>query len=201
MTTLRLGVLGGSFDPIHYGHLLAASEVADRLGLDRVIFCPAGEPWHKDADSRAPAEDRLRMVIAATADDARFTVSRVDVDRPGPTYTVDTLTELRADLAAAEPAAEAEWFFITGADALADVLRWREPTRIMSLAHLVGVSRPGHVLADPGVPDDAFTLVEIPGLDISSTDLRQRVRDGRPLHYLCPPAVIALIADLGLYAR
>ncbi len=196
---MRIGVMGGSFDPVHNGHLVAASEVAHRFELDRVIFSPTGEAWHKAADDRAPAEVRYLMTVVATASDPRFHVTRVDVDRPGPTYTVDTLRDLQAELAVEGPDPH-EWFFITGADALADVLAWRDPDGILSAAHLVGVTRPGHVLADPGLPEGRVSLVEVPALAISSTDIRERVRSGRPIRYLVPSGVAHLIAKHGLYS-
>jgi len=200
VTPVRIGVMGGSFDPIHLGHLVAASEVAYRFSLDRVVFSPTGNPWHKQTGDRAPAEARYLMTVVATAADPRFHVSRVDIDRPGPTYTVDTLRDLRSAFALQEPDAVAEWYFITGADALADILGWRDPDQIVAAAHLVGVTRPGHVLADPGLPSARVSLVEIPALSISSTDIRRRVRAGEPIDYLVPEGVAHLISKHGLYA-
>lgn len=200
MTAVRIGVMGGSFDPIHIGHLVAASEVAHRFGLDRVVFSPTGEAWHKAPDGRAAAELRYLMTVVATAADPRFHVTRVDIDREGPTYTVDTLRELQEQFAREAPHEEAEWYFITGADALADILGWRDPDQILAAAHLVGVTRPGHVLADPGLPDHRVSLVEIPALAISSTDIRERVRGGAPITYLVPEGVAHLIAKHRLYA-
>ena len=198
--TVRIGVMGGSFDPIHIGHLVAASEVAHRFSLDRVVFSPTGQPWHKEAGTSAPAELRYLMTVVATAADPRFDVSRVDIDRDGPTYTIDTLADLQAQFANELPAETAEWFFITGADALADILDWRDPQGILSAAHLVGVTRPGHVLADPGLRPDRISLIEIPALAISSTDIRRRVQAGEPVTYLVPDGVAHLIAKHGLYA-
>ena len=195
---MRIGVMGGSFDPIHYGHLVAASEVAHRFALARVIFCPTGQAWHKQTDRRAPAEERYLMTVVATAADPRFDVSRVDIDRPGPTYTVDTLRDLReARAAAGEP--PAEWFFITGADALGEILGWRDPEQVVEAAHLVGVTRPGHVLADPGLPSARVSLLEVPALAISSTDVRARVSRAEPISYLVPDGVAHLIAKHDLY--
>jgi nicotinate-nucleotide adenylyltransferase len=195
---VRIGVMGGSFDPIHYGHLVAASEVAHRFGLSRVVFCPTGQAWHKSTDRRAPAEDRYLMTVVATAADPRFEVSRVDIDRPGPTYTVDTLRDLRqAREAAGEP--PADWFFITGADALAEILGWRDPEQVVAAAHLIGVTRPGHALADPGLPQAQVSLLEVPALAISSTDVRERVLRGEPISYLVPDGVAHLIAKHRLY--
>jgi nicotinate-nucleotide adenylyltransferase len=191
--------MGGSFDPIHNGHLVAASEAAHRFGLDRVVFSPTGESWHKGTTGRAPAELRYLMTVVATAADQRFDVTRVDIDRPGPTYTVDTLRDLQAEFAQQQPSEHAEWFFITGADALADILSWRDPEGILEAAHLVGVTRPGHVLTDPGLPQTRVHLVEVPALAISSTDVRERVRTGAPITYLVPDGVAHLIGKHGLY--
>jgi nicotinate-nucleotide adenylyltransferase len=200
VTHQRIGVMGGSFDPIHIGHLVAASEVAHRFDLDRVVFSPTGQAWRKPAPHTASAELRYLMTVVATAADPRFDVTRVDIDREGPTYTVDTLRELRAAQTAGFPDQAAEWFFITGADALADIVAWRDPDGILARAHLVGVTRPGHALADPGLPVGAATLVEIPALAISSTDVRARVLRGEPIRYLVPSGVEYLIAKHGLYS-
>jgi len=192
--------MGGSFDPIHNGHLVAASEVAHRFDLDRVLFSPTGHAWRKPAPHAAPAELRYLMTVVATAADPRFEVTRVDIDRDGPTYTVDTLRDLRDGFATDHPDDTAEWFFITGADALADIVAWRDPERILEQAHLIGVTRPGHVLADPGLPAGAATLIEVPALSISSTDVRARVGRGEPIRYLVPTGVAHMIAKHGLYA-
>jgi nicotinate-nucleotide adenylyltransferase len=173
---------------------VAASEVAAQFGLDEVIFVPTGEPWQKTERAVSPAEDRYLMTVIATAANARFSVSRIDVDRAGPTYTVDTLRELRSLRGPAT-----DLFFITGADALAQILSWREPDAVTELAHLVGVTRPGHRLADPGLPTGAVTLVEIPALAISSSDCRERVGRNEPIHYLVPEGVVQYIAKRGLY--
>jgi len=189
---MRIGVMGGTFDPIHLGHLVAASETAHHFALDQVVFVPTGAPWQK-ADRRvSPAEDRYLMTVIATAADPRFSVSRVDLDRPGLTYTVDTLRDLRA----LHP--EAELYFITGADALGDILSWRDADEVLAMAHFVGVSRPGHALLDPG-RKGAVTLLEIPALAISSSDCRERVRRGEPITYLVPPGVESFVAKRGLY--
>ncbi|CAB4848477.1 unannotated protein [freshwater metagenome] len=193
----RVGVMGGTFDPIHHGHLVAASEVAHRFGLDEVVFVPTGQPWQKLERDVTPAEDRYLMTVIATAGDPRFAVSRVDVDRDGPTYTVDTLRELRS--AFESSGKDVELFFITGADALASIADWRDASEVVSLAHFVGVTRPGHVLSDPGLPPGSVTLVEIPALAISSTDCRERVQRGEPLRYLVPDGVREYIAKRRLY--
>ena len=184
--------MGGTFDPVHLGHLVAASEVAHRFGLAEVVFVPTGAPWQKRDVS--DAEDRYLMTVVATAADPRFTVSRVDVDRHGPTYTVDTLRDLGRQYGPG-----ADLYFITGADALAAILTWRDPEEVLRLAHLVGVTRPGHPLTDPGLPEGAVSLVEVPALAISSTDCRDRVRRGDPITYLVPDGVERYIAKRRLY--
>ncbi len=185
--------MGGTFDPLHHGHLVAASEVAARFDLDEVVFVPTGEPWQKVDREVSPAEDRYLMTVVATAADPRFTVSRVDVDRPGPTFTTDTLR----DLAAARPGAEL--FFITGADALEQIVSWKDVDVLWELARFVAVSRPGHTLDVSGLPVGRVSVVEIPALAISSSDIRRRVREGRPIRYLVPTGVLQYIAKSGLY--
>jgi len=185
--------MGGTFDPIHHGHLVAASEVAGLFGLDEVVFVPTGQPWQKTEREVSPAEDRYLMTVIATASNPRFSVSRVDVDREGPTYTIDTLSDLHRQ----RP--DAALFFITGADALAQILSWRDSDRFLRLAHFVGVTRPGFVLADGHLPEGAVSLVEIPALAISSTDCRDRVARGMPVWYLVPDGVVQYIEKRGLY--
>lgn len=187
--------MGGTFDPIHNGHLVAASEVAHLFQLTRVVFAPTGQPWHKSGTT-SPAELRYLMAVIATSSDPRFDVTRVDIDRPGPTYTVDTIADLSREFAGQD----VQWFFITGADALADILQWRDAERMLSQVHLVGVTRPGHELADPGLPDGQVTLLEIPALAISSTDIRARVQRGAPISYLVPEGVERFILKQHLYA-
>jgi len=187
----RIGVMGGTFDPIHHGHLVAASEVAQSFDLDEVVFVPTGEPWQKSKVTAG--EHRYLMTVIATASNPRFTVSRVDIDRDGPTYTIDTLRDVRAQ----HP--DADLFFITGADAIAQILSWRDHDELWDLAHFVAVSRPGHVLSTVGLPTDRVSLLEIPALAISSTDCRQRVRSGNPVWYLVPDGVVQYIAKHHLY--
>ncbi|MGE3285657.1 MAG: nicotinate-nucleotide adenylyltransferase [Pseudonocardia sp.] len=191
--TRRIGVMGGTFDPIHHGHLVAASEVADLFDLDEVVFVPTGQPWQKSEREVSRAEDRYLMTVVATASNPRFTVSRIDIDRPGPTYTVDTLSELHA----AEP--DAQLFFITGADALAQILSWREVDEVFRYAHFVGVTRPGYELGDDHLPHGVVSLVEVPAMAISSTDCRRRVAEGRPVWYLVPDGVVQYISKARLY--
>jgi nicotinate-nucleotide adenylyltransferase len=186
--------MGGTFDPIHHGHLVCASEVAARFELDEVVFVPTGQPWQKSERAVTPAEDRYLMTVIATSGNPRFSVSRVDIDRPGPTFTIDTLRDLhKADL-------DAELFFITGADALAQILTWRDTTELFTLAHFIGATRPGYPpLVASDFPDGAVTLVEIPALAISSSDLRLRVSAGLPIWYLVPDAVVSYVTKRGLY--
>ena len=193
MSDRRLGVMGGTFDPIHHGHLVAASEVQVRFGLDEVIFVPTGMPWQKGEREVSPAEDRYLMTVIATASNPRFCTSRVDVDRQGPTLTVDTLTDLHAQFP------DDELFFITGADALAQILSWKRVGELLNLAHLIGVTRPGFRLGDEHLPAGAVSLVEVPALAISSTDCRQRVARGLPIWYLVPDGVVQYISKRHLY--
>jgi nicotinate-nucleotide adenylyltransferase len=186
--------MGGTFDPIHHGHLVAASEVVTLFELDEVVFVPTGQPWQKSARAVTPAEDRYLMTVIATASNPRFSVSRIDVDRPGPTYTIDTLRDLRAS----RPGAEL--FFITGADALAQILSWHAADELFRLAHFIGVTRPGHPLADPGFPPGGVSLLEVPAMAISSSDCRARVEGGLPIWYLVPDGIVQYINKRRLYA-
>jgi nicotinate-nucleotide adenylyltransferase len=186
--------MGGTFDPVHHGHLVAASEVAVRFGLDEVVFVPTGQPWQKTDSVVSAAEDRYLMTVIATASNPQFSVSRVDIDRQGPTYTIDTLHDLRDRFGS-----DVELFFITGADALEAILGWHRSEDLFTLAHFVGVTRPGHQLSDPGFPDGGVSLVEVPALAISSTDCRVRVRNGDPVWYLVPDGVVQYIIKRGLY--
>lgn len=187
--------MGGTFDPIHHGHLVAASEVQHLLHLDEVIFVPTGRPWQKADSGVSPPEHRYLMTVIATASNPRFSVSRVDIDRPGATYTIDTLRDLR------DRHPDAELFFITGADALRQILSWKDADELFDLAHFVGVTRPGHVLSDEGLPGEGVTLTEIPAMAISSTDCRARVADGAPVWYLVPDGVVQYINKYALYRK
>lgn len=196
----RVGVMGGTFDPVHHGHLVAASEVADRFDLDEVVFVPTGQPWQKDDRQVSPAEDRYLMTVIATASNPRFSVSRVDIDRHKVTYTVDTLRDLRAQ----HP--NADLYFITGADALESILSWQDWEELFALAKFVGVSRPGYELHTEHLaahleqlPADAVTLIEIPALAISSTECRLRAAEHRPVWYLVPDGVVQYISKRNLY--
>jgi nicotinate-nucleotide adenylyltransferase len=194
VTERRIGVMGGTFDPVHNGHLVAASEVASRFALDEVVFVPTGHPWQKSDDAVSPAEDRYLMTVIATASNPGFSVSRVDIDRGGVTYTIDTLQDLRQHYGETT-----ELFFITGADALAQILEWHRSDELFKLAHFVGVTRPGHHLTDPGLPHGGVSLVEVPALAISSTDCRHRVAAGEPIWYLVPDGVVQYISKRRLY--
>ena len=186
--------MGGTFDPIHHGHLVAASEVQALFGLDEVVFVPTGQPWQKEDRRVSPAEHRYLMTVIATASNPRFTVSRVDIERGGLTYTIDTLRDLHAE----RP--DDELFFITGADALADILSWKNVEELFDLAHFIGVTRPGHELSGKGLPEGRVTLQEVPAMAISSTDCRTRVGRAEPVWYLVPDGVVQYINKYRLYA-
>ncbi|MFI9006522.1 nicotinate-nucleotide adenylyltransferase [Actinosynnema sp. NPDC053489] len=194
MSNRRIGVMGGTFDPVHHGHLVAASEVQARFELDEVVFVPTGQPWQKSEREVSPAEDRYLMTVIATASNPRFSVSRVDIDRPGPTYTVDTLTDLKRS----HP--DADLFFITGADALEQILSWRRADDVFGLAHFIGVTRPGYELVDTHLPPGAVSLVEVPAMAISSTAVRDRTASGLPVWYLVPDGVVQYISKRRLYS-
>jgi nicotinate-nucleotide adenylyltransferase len=188
--------MGGTFDPIHHGHLVAASEVQGWFGLDEVIFVPTGQPWQKAERAVSPAEHRYLMTVIATAANPRFRVSRVDIDRAGPTYTVDTLRDLHAELP------DADLYFITGADALTDIFSWRDAEDAFSLAHFVGCTRPGSEMDAETldkIPDEQVTMLEVPALAISSTECRQREAAGQPIWYLVPDGVVQYIHKHHLY--
>ena len=192
--------MGGTFDPVHHGHLVAASEVQSMFGLDEVVFVPTGEPWQKAAggdvarEEVSPKEHRYLMTVIATASNPRFTVSRVDLERAGPTFTIDTLRDLRE-----QRGKDVELFFITGADALAQILTWKDADELFELAHFVGVTRPGHTLSGDGLPEERVSLLEVPAMAISSTDCRARVHRDEPVWYLVPDGVVQYIGKHGLY--
>jgi nicotinate-nucleotide adenylyltransferase len=191
MSKIRLGVMGGTFDPIHYGHLVAASEAASAFGLDKVLFVPTGEPWQKQTIT--DADHRLAMTKLAIAGNSLFEISTVDVLRAGPTYTIDTLREIH------ESNPVADLYFITGADSIAQIDSWKDSSQIWPLAHFVGVTRPGHSLEVPKSAAGDVSLLEIPALAISSTDIRARVESGKPIDYLLPDSVIDYIHANNLY--
>jgi nicotinate-nucleotide adenylyltransferase len=191
--------MGGTFDPIHTGHLVTAEAARHAFSLDRVIFLPAGVPWQKQERDVAPAEDRYLMAVIATAANPAFEVSRLEIDRDGPTYTRDSLASIRGS------EREAELFFITGADAILQILTWKDPEGLLSLATFVAATRPGYDLSEleaiiPAGLSDRVKRFDIPALSISSTDIRARVSEGRPIRYLVPDGVAAHIDKAGLYA-
>jgi nicotinate-nucleotide adenylyltransferase len=185
--------MGGTFDPVHLGHLVTAEQARADLGLDEVVFLPAGRPWQK-GESTAP-EHRYLMTVLATAANPAFSVSRVEVDREGPTYTVETLRRLHDLLP------EARLFFITGADAILNILTWKDAEECLELAVFVAATRPGHelrALRDEGL-EDRVTVLDVPALAISSTDIRERFAAGRSVSYLIPPQVEQYARKHGLY--
>ena len=183
--------MGGTFDPVHNGHLSAASEVRQHFNLDEVVFVPTGVPYQKTGVTES--EHRYLMTVIATASNPSFTVSRVDIDRIGPTYTIDTLRDLRAE----RP--DADLFFISGADAVAQIIDWKDAVELFELAHFVAVTRPGHPLSVSGLPEQDVSLLEVPALAISSTDCRSRVSRGFPVWYLVPDGVVQYISKHHLY--
>jgi nicotinate-nucleotide adenylyltransferase len=194
----RLGVMGGTFDPIHYGHLVTAEEALQQFELDGVVFVPTGRPWMKEHEKVSPAEDRYLMTVVATASNPLFRVSRMEVDRDGTTYTVDTLRGIRSDFGD-----DTDLFFITGADAVLEIFQWKDPQELFDLAHFIAATRPGFDIADfeahaetrhPGI-----TVMNVPALAISSTDIRARIARGRPIRYLVPEGVKSYIEKAGLY--
>lgn len=190
---MKLGVLGGTFDPPHVGHLVLAQRAREQLALDRVVWVPAGEPWRKAGRPVTPAEHRLALVRLAAADEPAFEVSTVEVERPGPSYSVDTLAEL------ARRAPGAELFLLLGRDALEDLPNWHDPERLVTLATLAVAGR-GEGEPGPGLPAGARVVaVEMPRIDVSATELRERAARGLSLRYLVPDPVATYIQEQGLY--
>jgi len=200
--TLRIGLMGGTFDPIHVAHLVAAEAALEQHRLDRVVFIPTGQPPHKPTDRLTPAEHRYQMVALATASNPRFEVSRVELERPGLSYTVDTLDRLRLLYPPGT-----DFFFITGTDAILSVETWREPERLFSLCRFIAAGRPGFSRRETESElrrlEEKFgaTILEVecPALAVSSSDLRRRVAEGRSIRYLVPELVEAYIQKHGLY--
>lgn len=198
MAQRRIGVMGGTFNPVHNGHLVAAEEALAQFRLDEVIFVPAGTPWQKEGVDVAPADDRYLMTVVATASHPRFRVSRIEIDRPGPTYTVETLQSLRDALG------DVELHFVTGADAVLEILTWKDPSEVLRRARFIACTRPGYDLDRlakqlPEGMEERVEIMEIPALAISSTDIRRRVREGRPIRFLVPDGVASYIEKYGLY--
>lgn len=200
----KYGVMGGTFDPIHYGHLVTAEAARHEFGLDRVVFLPSGTPPHKPPEAVTDAEHRYMMTVLATLSNPYFDVSRVDIDREGISYTVDSLRILREQYGG-----DSELYFITGADAILEIVSWKEPDKLLELAHFIGATRPGFCLEQ--VPKstqewlsrhpDRVHLIKVPALAISSTDIRERVRTGNSIRYLVPEPVEHYIRRHNLYAQ
>ncbi|MDR1515340.1 MAG: nicotinate-nucleotide adenylyltransferase [Synergistaceae bacterium] len=194
----RIGIMGGTFDPIHYGHLFAAAETADELKLDKVIFVPTGAPPHKKYKEMAGAIERYEMTLLAITGNERFEISRTETDRLGLSYTLDTLTAMRAMYP------QSELFFITGVDAILDIDKWKNPFEITLMCTIAVVKRPGYDNARlcklPGEIRSSVYVVGTPMLDISATDIRHRVSAGRGVRYLMPESVRAYIEKNGLYS-
>ncbi len=201
MTEYRVGVLGGTFDPVHTGHMIIAEEVRQRLNLREVLFMPAGQPWLKGRKDISAVEHRLEMVILATASNPYLNVSTIEIERPGPTYSVDTIVDLKAGMGAG-----AKIYFIVGFDALAEIHLWKEPRRLVDMCQVVAVKRPGHGGLDlrsldsavPGISERIMT-VDVPQIEISATDIRRRVARRLSIKYLVPEEVETYIAANRLY--
>ena len=203
MTKSKIGVLGGTFDPIHLGHLIVAEDIRQKLGLGEVLFVPAGRPWLKLKEEKpiSAAEHRLAMVRLAVASDPHFKVSTLEIDRPGLSYSIDTVLELKAKLGAG-----AEIYFIVGPDALAELPRWKDPGRLVEICQVVGIGRPGYVQADLHILESSILgvsqrimLMDVPQIDISATEIRRRVAQRLSIRYLVPEAVEKYIAEHRLY--
>ena len=195
----RLGIMGGTFDPIHLGHLVTAEEALHQFELDEVVFVPTGQPWMKEHEVVSPPEDRYLMTVIATASNPLFGVSRIEVDRDGPTYAVDTLRELRQ-----QRGDDTDLFFVTGADAVIEIVeQWKQPEELFALAHFIAATRPGFDLeafeAHAPSKHPGITVMNVPALAISSTDVRARVQAGRPIRYLVPEGVKSYIEKAELY--
>jgi nicotinate-nucleotide adenylyltransferase len=200
---MKIGVLGGTFDPVHIGHIRVAEEVTTRLNLDEVLFIPAGQPWLKADNLISPAEHRLEMVRLALAGKPNFKLSTMELDRPGPTYTVDTMAELKRQLGAGD-----ELFFILGWDNLTQIPQWHEPSRLVKLCHLVAVPRvdfppPDLKSLDAVIPglSKRVTILDAPRIDINASEIRRRVRDGLSIQNLVPEPVERYIKEHRLYKR
>ena len=205
LRTKRIGVMGGTFDPIHTGHLVAAEEARIQFQLDQVLFMPSGYPPHKEERNNLAAEDRYVMAVIATADNSDFKVSKMEIERPGPSFTIDTIVQLHG-----EYGKNTQIFFITGADAILEILTWKEPEKVLREAVFIAATRPGYDLAklEQALPkvektsqaqDPQIIVMEIPALAISSTDIRIRIKESRPIRYLVPDGVCEFIEKNGFY--
>ena len=198
---MRVGIFGGTFDPIHLGHLAVARSIESSLGLDNVIFIPAGQPWLKADTPVSRVKDRVQMLRLALARRRAFELSTIEADRPGPSYSVDTMGTLQRQLGS-----DADLFFLLGSDALMDIAKWKEPQRLIQLCQLVAFARPGFGLptmealeaAVPGV-SQRVVFAEVPQVNIRATDIRRRIAEGRSIQRLVPRAVERYILEYGLY--
>ncbi len=204
---LTLGIMGGTFNPIHYGHLVTAEEAFYQFNLDKVIFMPAGQPPHKKDKEIISAENRYLMTVIATASNPHFTVSRLEIERKGPSYAIDTVRELRRIYKE-----DVTLYFITGADAILEILTWKDSEKLYELCHFIAATRPGYSLErfrklhllpenDSRKKKPSVFFMEVPALAISSTDIRKRIREGRPIKYLLPDGVASYIFKYGLYKK
>ena len=199
----RVGIMGGTFDPIHYGHLVAAETAREAFSLDRIIFVPAGIPSHKAREKTTSGRHRYLMTILAIMSNPYFEVSRVDLDRGGVTYTVDTLSDLKRELPP-----ETEMYFITGADAILEIQSWKSPGEVLSMAEFIAATRPGYGLEHLSQAlgplavefQDRIHILEIPPMGVSSTEVRHRLAKGKSVRYLLPETVITYIHNHGLYS-
>lgn len=189
----RVGVMGGTFDPIHTGHLLAASEAADRAGLDEVLFIPSGQSWQKTHREISSTEHRVAMTALAIEADSRFTLSLMEVNRTGPSYTMDTFNELRRSLV------DTQIYFIVGSDAIKSVASWHQGQTLIDQAHFLVMARGGHQLSRDDIPVRHSTVIDMPQVEISSSDIRSRVGMGRSVRYMVPEAVHTYIVKHQLY--
>jgi nicotinate-nucleotide adenylyltransferase len=194
----RLGVMGGTFDPIHQGHLVTAEEARSQFSLDEVVFVPTGQPWMKADREVSPAEDRYLMTVIATSSNPHFWVSRLEIEREGPTYTVETLRALRDEVGPS-----CELFFVTGADAMLEIFQWKDPEEVLDQAHFIAATRPGYDIArferEAPTSHPKVSVMNIPALAISSSDIRRRVAAGEPIRYLVPEGVQTYIEKARLY--
>jgi len=198
---MRVGIFGGTFDPIHLGHLAVARSIQSSLGLDNVVFVPAGQPWLKADTPVSRVEDRVQMLRLALARRRALELSTIEADRPGPSYTVDTMETLQRQLGS-----DADFFFLLGSDALMDIAKWKEPQRLIQLCQLVAFARPGFGLPtmealEVAVPGISMRVVfaEVPQVNIRATDIRRRIAEGRSIQRLVPRAVERYILEHGLY--
>ena len=206
MNKVKIGIMGGTFNPIHNGHLVTAAEALNQFSLEKVIFIPSGNPPHKNYHEEEIAEHRYLMTVIATSSNSKFFVSRIEIDRKGKSYTIDTLKELKKIYGT-----DTEFFFITGADAILEILTWKKTEEIIDLCYMIAATRPGYNLLKleelrenlakraKNYEDNKILVMEIPALAISSTDIRERVRTGRTIDYLVPEGVNNYILKHGLY--